>query len=64
LNPAWISLWPAIQQDSEGFEDVTVVDKEFVSLENQWGSRWTRMMWKTLFSLTVGSSPLRIYKIG
>jgi hypothetical protein len=32
LNPVWISLWPAIQQDSEGFEDVTLVGKEFVSL--------------------------------
>jgi hypothetical protein len=31
-------------------------------LENKWGLKQTRMMWKTLFSLTIGTSPLRIGK--
>jgi hypothetical protein len=32
LNAAWRPLWPAIEEDFEGFEDVAAVDSEIVSL--------------------------------
>jgi hypothetical protein len=37
LNAAWKRLWPAIQQDFEGFEDVAAVDKEIVLLGESLG---------------------------
>jgi hypothetical protein len=36
--------------------------RKFSHFENQWGLMWVRMMWKTLFNLTVGRLPLRICK--